>query len=527
MGVAAVCAYPKILEQVAAGNREVLPPPYWSHFSKRRIYCLVPPVEGLWRPYTHANCVCNEIVSAANRVLGVVPKPTRLGVYLLRKTAKRLSRRLPKVSPWRPREVADSFKGRRRARYALACDSLEVNPLIKRDAAIKAFVKPEKFCPADKVNPDPRMIQARNARYNVEVGCFLKPMEHTLYQLPGPTGLRMIAKGLNQFERAELLVRKMEQFECPVVYSLDGSRWDKHVSREILEIEHMVYLAMCFDPWFKQLLSWQLDNRCFTQGGCKYRVSGGRMSGDMNTALGNCLLMCIMAETFARAIRLPIWDVLDDGDDCLLIFESREEARVRKCLPGWFLQFGQEVKLENRATCVEDVNFCQSKPVLIEGRWRFVRDWRKVLSQDCCGVRNWGDPRLVRDMLTAIGTCNVVLGRGVPILQVYGEACLRNGSGKLPKAFVDEAIALRLGREVRAYGCTSPFDAQALQPLPITGESRLAFERTWGVPPQMQLDIERVLSQWTVDEVLSAYQTENLSAHCWKQDAWPDDPLPP
>jgi hypothetical protein len=46
-----------------------------------------------------------------------------------------------------------------------------------------------------------------------------------------------------------------------------------------------------------ELLKWQLQNKGFARtidGLIKYSVEGCRMSGDMNTALGNCTIMCAL-----------------------------------------------------------------------------------------------------------------------------------------------------------------------------------------------------------------------------------------
>lgn len=503
---------------VAAGNRGATPPEYWSHHTKRRITTLIPPVPGLYRPYVHANCICNEQISASNRVVGDVIKPTPNGIAKLKKAARLLCRQLPKVDPWSYEQVLETFKGRRRTRYQQAFQSLAV-PLFKpSDSRISSFVKAEKFAALDKENPDPRMIQARNARYNIAVARFLKPMEHIFYTMESPLGFRMLAKGLNSIERASLLRQKLSAFSSPVVYSLDGSRWDKHIARQILEIEHSIYLRMNADPEFRQLLTWQLDNRCRTAGGVRYRVSGGRMSGDMNTALGNCLLMCLMVRCFCEEVGLKKWDLLDDGDDCLLLFESADEQLVQDNLTAMFREFGQEVKLENRAIKLEQVNFCRSKPVWNGSSWVFARNWKDVLSKDCCGVKNWFDPHLVRSMLTAIGCMNLALYHGVPVLQSFALACLRNGSGFLPKNFRDDVATFHFKRTVRGLIDRSDLVhiVEQMQ-APITDESRLVFEEVWGLPYEQQLHIEDILSSWTIESVEAICISENLSGARWIQ----------
>jgi len=307
----------------------------------------------------------------------------------------------------------------------------------------------------------------------------------------------------------------MSQFRNCVVYSLDGSRWDKHIADSILAIEHSVYRRMCPDLWFCKLLSWQLTNHCHTQGGVYYFVRGNRMSGDMNTALGNCLLMVLMVSAAARHLGLSKWDLLDDGDDCLLFLEQDEEHCVTDRLVPVFLEFGQEVKLENRATVPERVVFCQTKLVWISGKPLMIRDWRKVLSQGCCGVRRWNVPKLVRSMLHAVGMCELALGPGVPILQEFALACIRNGDGKFPVGFADdEPIYMRMNRELRAWGHHALTDAFA---MPVTYANRESFSRTWGISPDDQISIELRLRQWTIHSVVSELVDAELD-HNWLLD---------
>lgn len=487
------------LQEVAARNKAPRPPAGWACDSRRHLVRLVPPIPGLWLCFTHSSCVCNDIVSAVNRVVAVVPLPTPAGLSAMRKACLRIGRQVRHVKPWSYEQVLAHFTGSRRRRYEQAYAHLQSLALTRvRHARISSFVKSEKFNPNDKVNPDPRMIQARTPEYGLEIARYLKPIEHWIYRLKGPLGLRMIAKGLNQRQRAELLLEKMARFSSPVVMSLDCSRWDKHCTREVLLIEHAFYLRACHDPVFQQLLSWQLDNRCCTNNGVRYAVEGGRMSGDMNTALGNCVLAVIMA--YAAMADVDYWDILDDGDDLLLICEESVYSVIKDTLARTFLTFGQELKVENVARRVEDVIFCQSRVVWSEGPI-FVRDWRKVLSHAACGVSHWGEPSMVRPMLTTVGLCELALNAGVPILQSFAESLIRNGRGSLPRLVdVDRGYEARIKAEI---GELSLAALQAVRARPITSEARVAFMCAFGVSTAEQLWIEGLLSEWTITSTVA------------------------
>lgn len=498
-----MCAYPHwglpSFAEVAAHNRAPQPPPGWGCDSRRFLVRIVPPIPGLWLCFTHSSCVCNDLISAYNRVVGVVPMPTQAGLAALKRSSARLSWQVPHQKPWSYERVIAHFTGSRRLRYQRALDNVRANGLSRsRHARISAFVKSEKFNPEEKCNPDPRMIQARTPEYGVEVARYLKPIEKCIYGLRGPTGLRIIAKGLNQTQRAQLLVAKLAQFSNPVVMSLDCSRWDKHCTERVLQVEHSFYLRACSDPYFQRLLSWQLDNRCRTNNGVSYRVRGGRMSGDMNTALGNCLLAVIMIHAAAEG--LGPWDCLDDGDDLLYICESVNANRALAELPVRFRSYGQELKIEGIARTLWDVTFCQCRVVVGPGGPMFVRDWRKVLSHGACGVGKWGDRSGVRPMLAAVGMCELALGRGVPVLQEYALALIRNARGHRPR--VDDFDRGYQARVRAELGVAPEWSTLAgVCPVPITPGARASFDRTWGLSLPEQLAIEARLRQWSVDSV--------------------------
>lgn len=510
----AVCAFPKALETIAAQHVACVNRERSGCFLKRQFVRFLPPLSHdslLYRMTMHNSCECNELIGVTNRVLGEVPMPSAKGLRYLRAARTKITGKLPKVAEIGPWDVVAKMTGRRQRRYAEAAQLLSWSPVEARDALIKAFVKAEKIDPGAKNNPDPRIIQFRGAKYTLRLMQYLKPTERALYQLAGPTGLRMIAKGLNNRQRAATIVEKFDQFRDCVVYSLDGSRWDKHITPKILQLEHSVYLAMHGnDPELARLLSWQIKNRCFTNGGISYTAMGNRMSGDANTALGNCLLMCIMATAAMSQLRVRKWDIFDDGDDCLLFIPKSEEVKLSQ-LPQVFLGFGQELKLENRATTVEKVLFCQHQPVLLgDGSWTMVQNPRKVMSTRAGGTSHWTNPRLFRGMLHATGLCELALSRGVPILQEYASALLRMGDGTVPKAFRDDlevwTRAVRMGEL-----------SERTQTISLM--ARESFADAFGIGIIEQLQVESELRQWCLDPKFQYQLRDPEFSHGWQQDA--------
>lgn len=490
-----MCAGSKPLEPVAAHHDTPRPPTTLGCESRRRLVRIVPPIYGLPHCVVHTNCLCNDIVSIRNRVLGEVPLPTKEGIRQVRRAIKKLWPVEP-LHPLTLEQALATFKGRRWKVYTRAYESLKVNPLDKRDATIKSFVKAERFDPGDKENPDPRPIQARDPRFNIHFARFLRPLEPKIYGLHRH-GYPVVAKCKNPQQRADLLLQKWGLFRDPVCVSLDSSRWDKHVSSDMLRVEHDFYQAHYpGNADLAQLLKWQAVNHCKTSNGFKYSVSGGRMSGDMNTASGNIILACGMVYAACRQARIRKFEVIDDGDDILLIIERSDLARVREQLPNLFLTYGQELKIENIADDIHQVVFCQSRMTWNGERYIFARNWRKVLSQSCCGTKHWNDPFMVRPMFGLIGDCELAQHAGVPIIQAFATKLRELSRGaRCRMECLDSSYQYRLGNMLIS-------ELPNVAPRMITQQARYEFELTWGVTPTEQLAIEEHLSHWNPSEVL-------------------------
>lgn len=463
------------------------------------VHLASPGLPQVYTPVAHHNCSHNQLVAAVNRVCGKVPHPTPGGLERLRRAARRLGRCLPETGVDEWGEFCKNYPKGKRLRYERAAEWAQHNRVTKKQATCTMFVKREKMNPWCKRNPDPRAIQFRDARYCVELARYLKPIEHNLYVVRGSPGsgypqTRMVGKGLNQVERAMLLMEKLRRFRDPRIVSLDASRFDKHVSRELLEIEHSVYLLCNSEPRFAELLHMQLDNLVRSALGLTYKCRGRRMSGDMNTALGNCILMLIMVSAFMTRGGMD-YDVFDDGDDCLLIVEEEHLGWVTANCHAEFLEFGMEIKVEGIATRLEEVEWCQSKPLeYAPGKWKFVRDWRKVLSHDLVGSKWLGNAHCRPRLLHTIGVCELVLNMGVPILQEYSLALIRNARGAKCLSFDRSPLWHRVKHEIKLFGKRR---AELLHPKPVTDEARVSFSMAFGVDVEEQLMWEELLRSWS------------------------------
>lgn len=461
----------------------------------KRMYTRLATFGKLATVYAHENCITNQRVSLANRVLGDVPKPTPNGLKKLHSAARALSRFLPKTSTQDWYDMPNSYSGLKRERYTLAADRVLESGLTKADAKISAFVKFEKTVMSqDKVNPDPRMIQFRDPKYCVAVSRFLKPIEHNLYAFRGDgrwiPNSRLVGKGLSQTERAMLTVKKWCRFQNPVCLSVDMSRFDKHVDRSLLQIEHGVYQRCNNDPEFAQLLSWQLNNVGKTSHGIRYKTNGKRMSGDMNTALGNCVIVIVMVLAFMKG---KVFDLLDDGDDCLLFVEYHDLEWVVKELPVVFKTFGMTAKIEGIARALSEIQWCQCKLVQVgEGVWKYVRSPDKVLATALGGTKYFTNLKGRRKILNTIGLGELVLNLGVPVLQEFALMAIRNAAtDKFVTLDEVDSMYFRLHRELKYHGLPG---LAKVRPRPITDLARQSYAECFGVSVEEQIEQERFFS---------------------------------
>lgn len=496
-----ICAAPKRLEEIGEKckiqiPKNSLPPDHTSQM----VHLCTPPFEECYVPFFHHTCLCNEIISVTNRVLGVVP-PMRLRGRTIQQLGIDLIVREMHHTRQEPYgQFALLYTGAKRERYMKAAQDCLHSPCTKRDAGITMFVKKEKTkVNPNKLNPDPRAVQFRDAKYCVELASFLKPMEHQLYNLvlndPRTSKTRIVAKGMNQIERGKALYEKFCMFKEPIILTFDAKRFDKHVSVEQLKLEHQVYLHCYNSHHLARLLSWQLQNHGRTRNRLHYVTEGKRMSGDMNTALGNCIIVISMFLGHICATNIQHFEMLDDGDDILILLEQGELQTFLDPLSENFLNMGHEIDLQCTSTSMEHVTWCQSSPIqYLPNKWKFVRDPFKTMSNGLVGTRFWSKTQSLKQM-HAIGLCELALNLGVPILQEYALCLIRNSKGKPPVFSGEFALYLRAKREIYDFDNRIAL----ISPKPINLECRLSFEAAFGVDVYKQVQYEKVLRSLCID----------------------------
>lgn len=394
---------------------------------------------------------------------------------------RKLVGRMPDYAPCTYDEFVDMYQGPKKASYLRALQSLSEAPVCRQDATSKCFVKREKC----NVTKAPRVIQPRSPRYNIAIGRFLKPIEHQVYEaLRRVAGVkrRVVAKGLNLDNIGKLLYHKWVGFVDPVAVGMDATKFDMHVGPEMLGFEHSIYRKL-FPQHLAELnplLEWQMNNRGVgyaPDGKLKYSVRGKRFSGDMNTAMGNCILMCLMVISYCQHKGIK-FDLVNNGDDCVVFMEREDEAHFRVGLEQWFLELGFRMVAEATVDILEQVEFCQMHPVLVDGRYRMVRNPGVAIEKDSLCVRTLNHDDSFEEWASGVATGGFAIADGVPVLRAFYNYL--HGGRNVRRHMLDDTGMSRMARGM--VDCNRE----------VADETRWSFYLAFGIDPHAQ----SVLEDW-------------------------------
>lgn len=460
----------------------------------------------------HNSSLNNLARGVLTRVLLVKGKPSpkpRVGIYQerLQYFCDMVVKCFSSTTPCDRQEFVDYYRGRRRTLYQRAADSLLSSSIRPKDALIKAFVKAEFINSDDKPDPDPRVISPRDPRYNVEVGRYLRPIEHEIYSaIAGIFHEPTVLKGYNAQEIGKIFQDKWSKYRNPVAIGLDASRFDQHVSVEALKWEHSVYNGIYRSKELRRLLSWQLNNTVVghcRDGRLKYRTEGCRMSGDMNTALGNCLIMCALVHCYLKSRGIK-GSLANNGDDCTVIIERKNLAKFQEGLTEWFLEMGFNMKVEEPVFNIEGIEFCQTHPVFVAGKYLMVRNFPKSISKDCLSLKELDSPRVCQSWLDAVGQGGLSLTGGIPVYQDFYSSYIRISQQlKVPALKKSQRSAKRRhAPHVDLTGGLAWLSKNMTRHYsPISPETRHSFYLAFGVTPDQQLELESFYQKVTWSNV--------------------------
>lgn len=433
---------------------------------------------------------CKSVVERMLRVkdkAGNLVKPPKPLPNVFSKRLSEIKKHFHKESfttaPLSKDEFLSSYKGRKRTIYENAYESLTSNPLTRKDSYVSWFLKCEKVAFTPEKEPVPRGISPRHPRYHVCVGPYIKRIEKIIYDsIASLFGGKTVFKGLNASQRGREMAAMWGEFSDPVAIGLDASRFDQHVDKQAIAWEHEIYkLYFRKDKYLSKLLKWQLTNKCtgyLPEGTIRFTVDGRRMSGDMNTSLGNCLLMSSMVKAYVSHKNITKSRLANDGDDCVLIIERKDLHRIDD-LESYFLELGFSMKREDPVYHLEHIEFCQTKPVWTEDGYVMVRNPHTALAKDCVSITALDHANVVQRWCKSIALGGMCGTGQIPIWQdFYARLLIEAGDAKPMK---DDGqiwgFKMLMKNMKRVYG-------------PIHPRTRYSFWLAFDIEPDRQKELE-------------------------------------
>lgn len=380
-----------------------------------------------------------------------------------------------------PEQFVEMYTGRKRTIYENAATEFHLNGVRRMDAVSVTFVKME------KVNPfkAPRAINPRTPVYNLALGTYLKPIEKMIYRAirrASGSCIPVVMKGYNVVDVGSLLHEKWKVFANPVAVGLDATKFDMHVSSAMLKWEHSIYLDLfAHDAELAKLLTWQVDNRgrgYAFDGKLSFKVKGRRFSGDMNTAMGNCLIMSAMVITYCREKGIKM-ELANNGDDCVVFMEREDLPSFSTNLREWFIDLGFRLTVETAVDVLEHVEFCQMHPVCVNDVWTMVRNFHSSREKDSIAMLDISKPSSYAKWLGAVGECGLALNSGVPVLQQLYITMGRHGTGGKMR----DALQMQSGAQFLRMGLEAKVER-------ICASTRLSFYLAFDITPDEQVALE-------------------------------------
>lgn len=375
-----------------------------------------------------------------------------------------------------------------RAQRAMASIALE--PVQKADSELRTFGKREKL----KFGKPLRIIQPRDDRYLFSLSRYIKPMEKGLYaSIDRELGCTTVMKGLDGVQRAKEVLGMWEAIRYPCAVSVDISKYDASVHKSVLQQEHRQYTRCCpGDSELAQLLRWQLTNKgraICSDGVVKYGRSGGRMSGDPNTSLGNIIICASAHVMYCWELGIP-FRLANDGDDSIVIISQKHLERYQQGLLSFWRDLGFHARVDGVAFEFAHIDFCQSRPVCVNGVWAFVRCPKNAIPKD---LLNSSSPTTIAERkawYAAVGAGGSSQYAAVPMFASFYRMLTRIG-------VKDEVrYAWRAG-----LAKSAKFSSTGLVYGQVSPGTRVSFWEAFGVMPSAQYAFEAACDAFQPDAI--------------------------
>jgi hypothetical protein len=382
-----------------------------------------------------------------------------------------------RLYPMKRWKVVRSYHGAWRAKYAQAHLEYNESGINHKHRLVRLFNKADLEMSAPKKAP--RAIQYRHPVFGLEQARYTKPIEEWFYKLRDRFDTLIVGKS-DPFTIAKELRNKSDCFHNPVYLLLDASKFDSCVDIKWLKLCTDFYVSL-FGVTEARRIRWLWSRTYLNSGkarsGVRYTTWGTRMSGDMDTGLGNSLIMYAMLTAYLESNNIHKHSIMVNGDDSVIVIERSQLAQSRKI--NIFRQYGFNMKFEVALT-FQDLEFCQSRPVHTDYGWTMARNPTRVMGRTSWSINRYGKGKM-RAFIHTLGKCERAASWGVPIASAMATKMIQATPG---------AAMLRLSPWLEDhYNRMSKW--WKLGKPNISVETRNNFSDAWGISPQEQFDIEQ------------------------------------
>lgn len=460
-------------------------------------------------------CVCNEYFALTSRHCLNSIKPNNPGIFKrfsenMIGWARKFKHLFTNTGQLDNETVMNNTRQSKKMRYVKAYDNLKNNRhfLDNRFSRLKAFIKIEQTT-LDKLLTKPaRLIQYRSFEYGYCFKSFLLNFDLVVknednYQsiyLPN-SNKQPLKEAWTKYNtddvQMENLIKAWNRYKRPIAILIDHSKYDGHYECDLVRNEREFWKELLGNKkFFDWLLSCQENNSGITANGLKYRVIGKRASGDPNTSAGNTVSNTFMIITWCSDAGVFDYYIYINGDDSMIICEFEDAQKLLQLGVSFFRNLYMETEIEGIATQLEEIVYCQRRPVKLGGVYRWVTDPFRLLGRFV--VSEFKYKSSANRYLLGKALCMLHCYHGAPIIQTFLlrviDDCLTSDPSLRPLGSVDKTAAR-----------SQSIDKIPLKISEIDNAGRYSFFIAFGLTPEYQIKIENDLaagpqiSQFVVD----------------------------
>lgn len=425
--------------------------------------------------WTHNGCLCNDLVALTHRHQVDTPPVdlplSDVDVFLNR---LRLGVSLLPMKRWK---VVRGYHGQWRAKYQAAHKERDETGLLHKHRLVRFFNKAD--LEMSKPLKPPRAIQYRHPVFALEQARYTKAVEQWFYKVKDEYDTYIVGKS-DPFTIASELHKKSGAFSQPVYLLLDASKFDSCVDVKWLRLM-MEFYCKLFPARDSRRIRWlwtrTFENSGRSRSGLTYKTHGTRMSGDMDTGLGNSLIMWSMLKLYLTNNGIHKHSIMVNGDDSVIVIERSQLSASRNI--SIFHSLGFNMKFEV-ALEFNQLEFCQARPIFTDYGWTMARRPERVLGRTSWSVNNYGRSKM-RAFIHTLGLCERAASWGVPIASALATKMIQATPG---------AARIRLSPWLEEHYNRMRRWWKLGEPT-ISLETRQNFADAWGISVEEQYHIER------------------------------------